>query len=78
MNEYQYIGVIELDNGLYFHVEKVTTPDGVYLEAGTVTNTGFIPLHGIDLEDGDDLDCKLQDLYDLVVSREAELDELYN
>lgn len=40
-DDYEYIGIIELENGDYFHVVKYATENGFYLDAGTATNTCF-------------------------------------
>jgi len=70
-NIYDYIGIIELENGNYYDVVKVTTKDGVYLEAGCATNTGFISFYGIDF-DNDSLDACLSDLYEKIVECQEE------
>lgn len=63
----QYIGLVEFDNGDYYDVVKLVREDGTRLEAGCVTNTGFIRCHGIDWDDDESLDGNLQRLYDEVV-----------
>ena len=76
-NDYQYIGVIELENGDYYDVVKVTTKNGVYLEAGSATNRCFFSCYGVDCSD--DLDESLNRLYERILEaqqQEADLDEL--
>ena len=63
-NNYEYIGVIELDDG-YYDVVKVTTKEGVYLEAGNSFNTGFMSFYGVDFNDN--LDQALSELYERIM-----------
>ena len=53
---YDYIGVIELDNGDYYHVVKYATENGFYLDAGTATNACFLSSYRIECDNDDNID----------------------
>ena len=75
----QYIGLIEFDNGDYYDVVKLVREDGTWLEAGCVTNTGFIRCYGIDWDDDESLDGNLSNLYDHIIEckeQDADIREL--
>lgn len=64
---YDYIGVIELENGDYFHVVKYATENGFYLEAGTATNTCFLSSYRIECDNDDNIDVALSELYERII-----------
>lgn len=66
-NNYEYIGVIELDNGDYYHVVKYVTENGFNLEAGTATNTCFLSSYKIECSNDDNIDVALSDLYERIL-----------
>ncbi len=72
----QYIGLIEFDNGDYYDVIKLVREDGSWIEAGCVTNTGFIRCYGIDYDDDDSLDGNLQRLYDHIIECHCQDDDI--
>ena len=63
---YEYIGVIELDNGDYYHVVKYATENGFCLEAGTATNTCFLSSYRIECDNDDNIDVALSELYERI------------
>ena len=65
-NNYEYIGIIELDNGNYYHVVKYACENGFYLEAGTATNTCFLSFYRIECDNDDNIDVALSDLYERI------------
>lgn len=64
---YDYIGVIELDNGDYFHVVKYATDNGYNLEAGTATNACFLSSYSIKCDNDDNIDVALSELYEIIL-----------
>ena len=71
-NNYQYIGVIELDNGDYYHVVKYASENGFYLDAGTATNTGFLSSYQIECDNDDNIDVALSELYEKIMEDDKE------
>lgn len=65
-NNYEYVGIIELDNGNYYHVVKYATDNGFYLDAGTATNTGFLSSCRIECDNDDNIDGALSELYERI------------
>ena len=66
-NDYEYMGIIELENGDYFHVVKYATENGFYLEAGTATNTCFLSSYRIECDNDDNIDVALSELYERII-----------
>lgn len=66
-NNYEYIGIMELDNGDYYHVVKYVTENGFNLEAGTATNTCFLSSYRIECDNDDNIDAALSDLYERIL-----------
>ena len=66
-NNYEYIGVIELDNGDYYHVVKYASDNGYYLDAGSATNTCFLSSYRIECNNDDNIDVALSDLYERIL-----------
>lgn len=64
---YDYIGVIELDNGDYYHVVKYATENGFYLDAGTATNACFLSSYRIECDNDDNIDVALSELYERIL-----------
>lgn len=64
---YEYIGVIELDNGDYYHVVKYASENGFYLDAGTATNTCFLSSYRIECDNDDNIDAALSELYEKII-----------
>ena len=64
---YDYIGVIELDNGDYYHVVKYATENGFYLDAGTATNACFLSSYRIECDNDDNIDVTLSELYERIL-----------
>lgn len=77
-NNYEYIGVIELDNGDYFHVVKYATDNGFNLEAGTATNTCFLSSYRIECDNDDNIDVALSDLYERIIEGQQEARDINN
>ena len=75
---YDYIGVIELDNGNYYHVVKYATENGFYLEAGTATNTGFLSSYRIECDNDDNIDAALSNLYEVITESQQEARDINN
>ena len=66
-NNYEYIGVIELDNGDYYHVVKYASDNGFYLDAGSATNTCFLSSYRLEFDNDDNIDVALSDLYERIL-----------
>lgn len=66
-NDYEYMGIIELENGDYFHVVKYATENGFSLEAGTATNTCFLSSYRIECDNDDNIDVALSELYERII-----------
>lgn len=66
-NNYEYIGVIELDNGAYYHVVKYASDNGFYLDAGSATNTCFLSSYRLEFDNDDNIDVALSDLYERIL-----------
>lgn len=66
-NDYEYIGVIELDNGDYYYVVKYASDNGFYLDAGTATNTCFLSSYRIECNNDDNIDAALSELYERIL-----------
>lgn len=77
-NNYDYIGVIELDNGNYYHVVKYATNNGFNLEAGTATNTCFLSSYHIECDNDDNIDVALSDLYEKILEGQEETRDINN
>lgn len=75
---YDYIGVIELDNGDYYHVVKCGTDNGFYLEAGTATNTCFLSSYRIECDNDDNIDVALSELYERIIEGQQETQDINN
>lgn len=71
-NNYEYIGVIELDNGDYYHVVKYATENGFYLDAGTATNTCFLSSYRIECDNDCNIDGALSELYEKIIEGQHE------
>ena len=69
---YDYIGVIELDNGDYYHVVKYASDNGFYLDAGTATNTCFLSSYRIECDNDDNIDAALSELYEKIIEGQEE------
>lgn len=69
---YDYMGVIELENGNYYHVVKCASDNGFYLEAGTATNTGFLSSYRIECSNDDNIDVALSELYEKIIEDQEE------
>lgn len=66
-NNYEYVGIIELDNGDYYHVVKYASDNGYYLDAGSATNTCFLSSYRIECDNDDNIDVALSDLYERIL-----------
>ena len=66
-NNYEYIGIIELDNGNYYHVVKYASENGFYLEAGPATNACFLSSYRIECDNDDNIDAALSELYERII-----------
>ena len=73
---YDYIGVIELDNGYYFHVIKYDSENGFYLDAGTATNILFLSSYRIECSNDDSIDVALSELYEIILEDQQESQEV--
>lgn len=75
---YDYIGVIELDNGNYYYVVKYATDNGFNLEAGTATNTCFLSSYRIECDNDDNIDVALSELYERIIEGQQEARDINN
>lgn len=75
---YDYIGVIELDNGDYYYVVKYATDNGFNLEAGTATNTCFLSSYRIECDNDCNIDVALSDLYERIIEGQQEAQDINN
>ena len=69
---YDYIGVIELDNGEYYHVVKYASDNGFYLDAGSATNTCFLSSYRLEFDNDDNIDVALSELYEKIIEYQRE------
>lgn len=69
---YDYIGVIELDNGEYYHVVKYASDNGFYLDAGSATNTCFLSSYRLEFDNDDNIDVALSELYEKIIEDQRE------
>lgn len=65
-NNYEYISIIELDNG-YYHVVKYASNNGYYLDAGSATNTCFLSSYRIEFDNDNNIDAALSELYEKII-----------
>lgn len=77
-NNYEYIGIIELEDGNYYHVVKYATENGFYLEAGTATNTCFLSSYQIECNNDDNIDAALSELYERIIEGQQEAQDINN
>lgn len=77
-NDYEYIGIIELDNGDYYHVVKYASDNGFYLDAGTATNTCFLSSYRIECDNDDNIDVALYELYERIIEGQQEAQGINN
>lgn len=77
-NNYEYIGIIELENGNYYHVVKYATDNGFNLEAGTATNTCFLSSYRIECDNNDNIDVTLSELYERIIEGQQESQDINN
>ena len=71
-NNYEYVGIIELENGDYYHVVKYASENGFYLEAGTATNTCFLSSYKLEFDNDDNIDVALSELYEKIIEDKRE------
>lgn len=77
-NNYEYIGIIELEDGNYYHVVKYATDNGFNLEAGTATNTGFLSSYSIECDNDNNIDVALSELYERIIEGQQEARDINN
>ena len=77
-NNYEYIGIIELEDGNYYHVVKYATDNGFNLEAGTATNTCFLSSYSIECDNNDNIDVALSELYERIIEGQQEARDINN